>query len=243
MEGRKIIKPYKKDLNYSYAPGAYAAIELLAARPEQVQKIVIHPDYNDADGIIGLCGQKNIGTTVSDKAFKWINQKENTYVLGLFTKYTCNLQNDKPHAVLVNPSDMGNLGTIIRTLAGFNILNLAVITPAADIWNPKTVRASMGAVFRLNIEMFTSFDGYRDKFSGHSLYPFMLDGKHDLNDCPQNPLYSLIFGNEATGLSDCFHDYGTSIRIPYSGNVDSLNLSVAVGIGAYAFAVKNGQIR
>ena len=207
-----------------------------------MQKIIIHSSYNDADGIIGICGQKNIETIINDKVFNRINGKENTYVLGLFTKYTCELSDKEPHVVLVNPSDMGNLGTIIRTLAGFNILNLAVITPAADLWNPKTVRASMGAVFRLNVEFFSSFDDYRNRYNSHSIYPFMIDGKNNLHDIIPSPLYSLIFGSEAAGLPDYFHNIGTGVRIPFSFNVDSLNLSVAVGVGVYLFAVKNGQI-
>ena len=59
-----------------------------------------------------------------------------------------------PHVVLVNPADMGNLGTVARTMAGFGFGELAVVTPAADVFHPKTVRASMGALFRLNVARF-----------------------------------------------------------------------------------------
>ena len=55
---------------------------------------------------------------------------------------------------------MGNMGTIIRTCVGFGIKNLAVIEPAVDIFNPKVVRASMGAVFHVNICRYDSFDTY-----------------------------------------------------------------------------------
>ena len=47
--------------------------------------------------------------------------------------------------------------------------------------------------------------------------------------------YSLVFGNEATGLPDVFAGYGISTLIPHSNQIDSLNLAIAAGIGMYAF--------
>ena len=42
--------------------------------------------------------------------------------------------------VLVNPSDMGNMGTIIRTMLGFNYVNLAIIRPGVDVFDPRVIR-------------------------------------------------------------------------------------------------------
>ena len=69
----------------------------------------------------------------------------------------------------------------------------------------------------------------------------MLNGEYTLNikDCPKSKLFSLVFGNEATGLDDSFLNVGTSIMIPQSSDVDSLNLTIAVGIGAYVFMNEN----
>ena len=58
---------------------------------------------------------------------------------------------------------MGNLGTIIRTMAGFGFANLVLIRPAADVFDPKTVRASVGTVFRLSFEYFDTFNDYRGR--------------------------------------------------------------------------------
>jgi TrmH family RNA methyltransferase len=241
----KTISPYKKESQTSYAAGAYAVIELLQARPLQTQAVAIHSGYNGAADIEELCKQNNVPIIRNDKLFKRINQKENTYVLGIFTKYQCRLSPDRPHVVLVNPSDMGNLGTIIRSLAGFGITDTAIITPAADVWNPKTIRASMGAVFGAEIETFPSFDIYRERFSRHNLYPFILSGGTPLTaqTCPKTCLYALIFGNEATGLPPHYQHIGTPLTLPQSAAIDSLNLSAAVAVGAYIFAVTNNQIK
>lgn len=244
MSKKNIISPYKKESPYSYTTGAYATIEMLLACPEQVEMVYIHSTYKGVEPLLQLCREKDVSFEFNDTVFKRISQKENIYVLGLFSKYQRILSHDAPHVVLVNPSDMGNLGTIIRTLVGFNILDLAIITPAADMWHPKTMRASMGALFRLNVELFSSFEQYRAHYDQHTLYPFMLDGMTHLTreNCPKCKQYSLIFGNEATGLPDCFKKMGTCVKLPISVMVDSLNLSVAVGVGAFLFASANGQI-
>ncbi len=235
------LKPYKKDFDYSYTCGGYATIELIKTRPELIICIYIHSSYNDKEGIIKLCKENNLAYFLSDKVFTAINQKENSYILAVFRKYHNErmLARDKPHIVLVNPSDMGNLGTIIRTMAGMNIHDLAIIEPAADIYNPKTIRASMGALFRINFSLFRSFEEYSDLYSSHSYFPFMLKATNTPEDTLPCKTFSLIFGNESSGLDEGFLNIGQSVKIPLSSEVDSFNLAIAVGIGAYAFARRN----
>jgi len=143
--------------------------------------------------------------------------------------------------VLVNPADKGNLGTILRTATAFGIENIAIISPAADIYDPKVVRASMGALFHVNFCYFEKFEDYQKAFCGtnRNLIPFMLDGQPinkvaaDLKDSDYS--FSLIYGNESSGLPAEFLQIGTPARIMHSNNVDSLNLPMAVGIGLYTF--------
>lgn len=231
------IKPYKKDAPYSYTLGAFPTYELILSRPEKVYKVLVHSSYTDMDGLRRLCSQNNIQLEVNDKLIGRLSEKDNCYVAGIFKKYTTDLAKDRPHIVLVNPGNMGNLGTILRTVVGFGIYDTAIILPGADIFNPKTVRASMGALFKLNFQLYQSFDEYRKLYGQHDIFTFMLNGEHtlDIKDRPQSRLFSLVFGNEATGLEDSFLKAGTSIMIPQSPDVDSLNLTIAVGIGAYVF--------
>lgn len=76
------------------------------------------------------------------------------------------------------------------------------------------------------------------------LYPFMIDGETNISfgNCLQDNLYSLIFGNEASGLLEAYRRVGLSVKLTQSSLVDSLNLSFAVGIGAFMFADANKQI-
>jgi len=234
---KNIIKPYKKEFDYSYTSGASITIELLKTSPELVEAVYIHTDFNQPEKIISLCTKNNVPCFINDTVFRRINQKENSYVHGVFKKTASKIAENESHVVLVNPADMGNLGTIIRTLVGFNIQNLVIINPAADIWNPKTIRASMGSFFHMNFQHYECIDDYFMAFQKHQKYTFMLDGDMELypGNIPKPQLFSLIFGNEATGLDENYRNIGTAIKIPQSMIIDSLNLSIAVAVGVYLF--------
>ncbi len=235
------IKSYKKDADYSYTLGAFPTFELIKAKPEQVRKVLMDTSFTDREKLHKLCEEQHISVEYNNKLIAKLSDKENCYVAGIFYKYECSLQQGRPHIVLVNPGNMGNLGTILRTAVGFGIYDIAIILPGADIFNPKTVRSSMGALFRLNFHQYDSFADYRREFDKHEIFTFMLDGEKTLTlkECPKAELFSLVFGNEATGLDASFQKAGTSIFIPQSPDVDSLNLTIAVGIGAYVFTNQN----
>jgi TrmH family RNA methyltransferase len=237
------IKAYKKDADYSYTLGAFPTYELIKTRPDQVRKVLVDTSFTDQDNLKRLCDENNIPIEYNNKLIAKLSDKENCYVAGIFNKYDGELRPNKPHIVLVNPSNMGNLGTILRTAVGFGVYDIAIILPGADIFNPKTVRSSMGALFKLNICQYQSFAEYQQQFSSHEVFTFMLNGENTLTlkDCPKAELFSLVFGNEATGLDDSFLKVGTSIFIPQSPDVDSLNLTIAVGIGVYTFTNQNNM--
>lgn len=237
------VKPYKKDFDYSYTLGVFLTIELMDHRPDKVIKVYLSTNADKNSGVIkikDLADKWDIPVEVNDRAVSRLSPKENCYAIGIFSKYETPLAKDKNHIVLVNPMDSGNLGTILRTSLGFGITNIAIIRPAVDIFDPRTIRASMGALFSVSFAYFNDFNMYQGLSSRHALYPFMLNAKqslHDVDSFIKKP-YSLIFGNESSGLPDEFREIGTSIVIPHSKNIDSLNLSVSVGIACYAFTRK-----
>jgi len=231
------IKNYKKDFEYSYTLGAFPTHELIDGMPECVSEVLVHRSYTDLERLEKKCNAVNVPVSCNDKLIGRLSDKENVYVIGIFNKYKQSLESEKPHIVLVNPGNMGNLGTIIRTAVGFGIYDMAIIEPGADVFNPKTVRSSMGSLFRIRHEYFKSFDEYRERYAEHEVFTFMLNGEKPLtiDNCPKPKLFSLVFGNEATGLDDSFLSKGTSIIIPQTEHVDSLNLTIAAGIGMYMF--------
>lgn len=233
-------KRYNDKAEYSYCFGSFPTFELIENRPQEAIEVLYHSQTSEAirDKLQMICNAQGIPCEQNDKVIQRIRDKENCLVIGVFKKHESVLSMDRPHVVLVNPSDMGNLGTIIRTAVGFGIPDLAIIRPGAAICHPKTVRASMGSLFRLNFQYFDSFAEYNRAYGeGRSMYPFMLKGSVGLDQLQRDKgeLYSLIFGNEATGLPDEFLGEGQSVRIRHTDNIDSLNLSLAAGIAIYEF--------
>ena len=121
----------------------------------------------------------------------------------------------------------------MRSALGFGMNQMAIIRPAVDAFDPKVVRASMGAIFSTDFVYFESFEEYQKQFGERELYPFMLDAKRSLHQVKPQGKFSLIFGNEATGLPAEFASIGTSVIIPHSDRIDSLNLPIAASIAMY----------
>lgn len=240
------LKPYKKDFAFSYTQGVFPTLELIGNRPQAIIRILLSEKGRTNAGvekIIKFSEESGIPALFDDRGIQRSGAKENCFALGVFRKYTDELDFAADHLVLVNPSDMGNLGTIIRTAAAFGVFNLAIITPSADIFDPKVIRASMGALFHINVQLFGSFAQYQESAANRRYLPFMLDGRpiselHFTGKEERSP-FSLIFGNESSGLPDSFLEVGSPVRIVHLDTVDSLNLPTAVGIGLYHFTKYN----
>ena len=194
------IKTYKKDAFYSYTLGAFPTIEMLKQHSQDVLKVYIHSSFKNEDALQLINTYRGRGEIeFNDKMINKLSQKENCYVIGVFKKYLSHLENDH-HVVLVNQANMGNLGTIIRSCLGFNITNIAIIKPAADFFDPKVIRSSMGAIFSCNICYFSSIEEYKKSFPRHKLHTFMLQASTNLQDIKfdKTNFISLVFGNESS---------------------------------------------
>ncbi len=230
------MRKYKKEDAVSYALGMTLTFELIKYKASLARKIYISSKIIKNEAYIELleiCKKKGIEMVESEKAFHILCPKGNCFVIGEFEKYNSELERQKNHVVLVHPSDAGNLGTIIRSCRGFGMKDIAVILPAVDVFDPKTIRASMGAIFGVRIQTFHSYQEYKGYYSERQEYPFMLNAKKALKELAVQTPYSLIFGNEATGLPKEFEGIGTSVIIKHSDEIDSLNLPIAVSIALY----------
>lgn len=232
------MEKYDKNSNQSYALGTTLTFELLKRKGEKATRIYISPKQKRDETYSKLVTlAKSLHLPVvenNEKIFKALSDKDNCMVIGEFKKWEEDIPTGN-HVVLVNPSNLGNLGTILRSCAAFQIDGLAIIRPAADVFDPKCIRSSMGAVFSLSFKYYLSFEDYLKEFPHQALYPFMLQTDTYLGEEKKNAPYSLIFGNEATGLPAEFRNVGTPVKIPQSSTVDSLNLDNAVSIGLYEY--------
>ena len=146
------IKAYHKNFEYTYTLGVFETIELLKNKPELVLRVYIKSNSYKNKGIEiieNLCKRNKIDLIESDNTINKLSRKDNCFAIAIIKKYDTELKNTN-HVVLVNPGDMGNMGTIIRTMLGFGYNDLAIIRPGVDVFDPKVVRASMGAIFNIN---------------------------------------------------------------------------------------------
>lgn len=231
------IRRYKKEFEYSYTLGPFPTFELLQSRPDLTEEVVISTSFSEAEKMFTLCQKVGVPCRYDEKTLSRIASKNTEYAAGKFRKFSETLSQEEPHVMLVSPADMGNLGTIMRTLLALGVHDLAVVEPVADLFNPKTVRASMGALFKLRVHSYPDFESYREEFPERPLFPFMLDGKEMLTPDYQPPreAWTLIFGSEASGLPPEYAKVGQSLLIPQSDEVDSLNLAISVALGVYVF--------
>ena len=234
------LEPYSRKLPYSYALGVFPALQLMEARPERALRLLLHPEGVGNDGVEklrALCAARGVREELAERVLRRESRKDNCFAALVFEKFDSELDPNACHAVLCQISDSGNLGTAMRSLLAFGIRDVALIRPCTDVFEPHALRASMGAFYKLRVHTYDRFEDYRAEHPERRLYPFMLDGAIPLNDAARGaqPPYSLVVGNEQTGLPPEFARLGQSVMIPQSPDVDSLNLAVAVSVGSYVF--------
>ncbi len=236
------LSPYKSDLDYSYAPGIFPSMECLLHRPEAVRRVLVHSSSAGREGVeklTALAAELNVRVEEADKALARISGKENCFAAAVFTKFEDAPDPEKPHVLLHNPGDSGNVGTILRTALGFGIEDVCLVKPCVDLFDPRTVRASMGSLFQLRVRIYDSFDQYRTENPDRDMYPFMLDSSVPLSEVLEHPVRArrtLIFGNEGSGLPSFFSGVGQPVRIESNNRIDSLNLAIAAAVGIYSFS-------
>lgn len=139
--------------------------------------------------------------------------------------------------ILDGVSEPGNLGTIIRTAEAAGVEAILLCGDCADIYNPKTVRATMGSLFRVPLLFGGREELLQLKENGFCLLAAALDGTEENIVFPPNTKRAVVIGNEAHGVSeDVLRLVDTRLRIPMHGKVESLNAAVAAGILMYRFA-------
>lgn len=175
------------------------------------QEIYEHPIESltamaSSEGILAVAG-----TPEPVKADLFFKNKSN--ILGLFS---------------IN--DPGNIGTIIRTARWFGMDGIILYGDCADVFSPKVLRSSMGAVFGTDFIKFNNFgdsSGYIKDFHKISTY------LHKENNYPkENRSKKVLFlGNEANGIDRTLEQvFESNFRIGSDGGFESLNVSVAAGI-------------
>ncbi|MBQ2912079.1 MAG: RNA methyltransferase [Bacteroidales bacterium] len=149
-----------------------------------------------------------------------------------------NLSGRKPlYLALDGVKDPGNLGTIIRVADWFGVDAIFASPGTVEVWNPKVVQATMGAIFRKQV-IYTDLSEICRKFSaaGLPVYGTFLDGKNLYDNLPSDAKHGLVvMGSESFGISPALESLITNKLLipPYPADAvtsESLNVAIATAI-------------
>jgi TrmH family RNA methyltransferase len=134
-----------------------------------------------------------------------------------------------------NVADPGNLGTMIRTAAAFGYDLFICFGECAEVYNPKTLRATQGALFVMPMAEITTAEQFLDLCgSRFKIVTFSGDGQTPLTEVNPPERMALVFGSEIRGISkELAEKADMRLRIEQTGRIDSLNVAIAAGVGMY----------
>ena len=172
-------------------------------------------------------------------------------ILGVVKQPSYNIKDildDKKHIWLMldDIRDPGNLGTIMRTAEGAGLSAVIMGKGTADLFNPKTVRSTMGSIFRMP---FIYVDDITEiikqiKDNGYSVYGTAMAGSIAYDKADYTKGAGIVIGNEANGIQERVLECITgSIHIPMAGKLESLNAAIAAAVVMYEAArQRHGKI-
>ncbi len=157
--------------------------------------------------------------------------KRQEYNFDLLLKEKCPLL-----LVVENLQDPGNLGTMVRTGEGAGITGVIMSSQTVDIYNAKTIRATMGSIYRVPFLYVEDMKEAIRKIKeiGIHTYAAHLDGRVFYQELSLGEPTAFLIGNEGNGLTKEIADMADSyIKIPMEGQVESLNAAIAAALLVY----------
>lgn len=138
--------------------------------------------------------------------------------------------------LLEDIQDPGNLGTMIRTAEGAGADGIFMTSGTVDIYNPKTIRATMGSLYRVPFVRTQDLCGITSLLqkNGITVYAAHLKGEQYYHEIDYSGGCAFLIGNEGNGLkketadlADCY------LKIPMEGKLESLNAAIAAALLMY----------
>lgn len=227
-QGLYVVEGYKM---YMEAPESqiekiYAASHFLEKHPEIRQK---HSNVEEVD----------------DRVFAAVSDTQTPQgILCLMRQPSWNLgemlKKEKPFLmVLEDLQDPGNVGTIFRTAEGAGVDGIILTKNCVDIYNPKTIRSTMGSIYRVPFFYTDNIEKVLGELMVHDVRTFAahLNGERDYDREDYQHGTAFFIGNEGNGLTDELSNLADRlVKIPMCGQLESLNAAMAAGILMYEAA-------
>ncbi len=233
-------KQFRDENGLFIAEGEKLAEELLNSNHHTELIIVRESSNNQITNLADRFAEKGVAVYIAPKhQFDQLcDTKSPQGIISVINSKENPLDDTAPVIVLDGIADPGNVGTIIRTADWFGYKQIVLGPNSADIYNPKTVRASMGSIFRLALHSTEDLSEFlKTNFPKHKLYGADVNGETSISKIKTKGLYGIVFGSEAHGISAELSKLVTNkFIIEGSGSAESLNVSIAVGISLYHFS-------
>ncbi len=211
------------------------------ADEKYIREVYVSESYIEKNGISDKLQRVGF-ETVSDEVFKKISDtKAPQGILCVMNQYKYTLEDllnkDNPVLVLLEDiQDPGNLGTILRTGEGAGIDGVIMTKDTVDIYNPKTIRATMGSIYRMPFLYVDSLQEVIGKLQekGILVYAAHLKGNEYYDNFDFKKGTAFLIGNEGNGLKKETADLADAyLKIPMEGKVESLNAAIATSLLMY----------
>jgi TrmH family RNA methyltransferase len=196
-----------------------------------------------------VCENNTKVVYVKESIFNAISDTETPQgIMAVVEQKTASLEDilAKEHSfglVLENVQDPGNLGTIIRSAYGFKVDYLILSKGCVDLFSPKTIRASMGALFHIPIVVDEEIEKITQSLQAMNvkLYVTEVEKAKEVFQVSFKGKAALVIGNEGNGASSYIKQQADErVYIPMPGGLESLNASIAASICMYE-AMKQRQ--
>ena len=193
-------------------------------------------DVSNPQGILAIVEKNAVKSKISN-----IKNSEKSETIGVEEKeIIAENEIDYNQDIIVALDDIqdpGNLGTILRTVDSIGINQILVSKGTADSYNPKVVRSTMGAIFRVKIIECEDLENTLKEIQKHNfeIVVTSLQTKNSIYDIDYKKKV-IVIGNEANGVEPKIQKIADKkVKIPMLGKTESLNASVATGIILYEY--------
>ena len=241
---KKLKEKKYRDLENAYIVEGIKMVREAIEEKALIRQIIICDDCEKSDSIpkeLMYEIAKYDCTYVTSKVFKYISEVQTPQgVLAVIEKNNGDLDinyNEDIIVALDDIQDPGNLGTILRTVDSVDLTQILVSKGTADCYNPKVVRSSMGAIYRVKvIECEDLLETLKEiKKNKFKILVTSLGDSKNIYDMKYNKKV-LVIGNEANGVEERIMNIADEkIKIPMLGRTESLNAAVATGIVLYEY--------
>ncbi len=241
---RKLKEKKYRDQNNEYIIEGLKMVEEAIQEKAQIKNIIICDDCEKTGSIpkdLMYEIAKYNCIYVTKKIFEILTEVVNPQgIIAVVGKENKESNIDKDQEIILALDDIqdpGNLGTILRTADSVGLKQILVSKGTADAYNPKVVRSTMGAIFRIKIIECENLEIKLKELQkdSYKILVTSLQTKQSIYDVKYNKTV-IVIGNEANGVSENIQKIADKkVKIPMIGKTESLNASVATGIILYEY--------